>query len=116
MAGDVERLLASLGAEPRWAPDGPGDVRVEAALVEATIASFRSDLRALAAELRSALADQRDRGASSYEVAGRVLAVADLLDPSPAQPEQTPEQRRQVSGQSLPSDLGVQPEAGSSNP
>lgn len=74
------------------------------------------DLRALAAELRSALADQRDHGASSYEVAKRVRAVADLLDPSPAQPEQTPQERRQAGGQSLPSDLGRQPEAGSSNP
>ena len=34
----------------------------------------------------------------------------------PAQPEQAPQRRRQASGQSLPSDLGRQPEAGSSNP
>ena len=35
---------------------------------------------ALAFELRAALADQRDRGASSHEVAGRVRAVADALE------------------------------------
>lgn len=84
VARDVERLLASLGAERRWAPDGPGDVRVEAALVEAVVASFKSDLSALAAELRSALIDQRDHGASMSEVAKRVRAVADLLDPQEA--------------------------------
>lgn len=37
-------------------------------------------LAAAAAELRSALADQRTKGASSHEVAKRVEAVADALE------------------------------------
>ncbi len=75
VARDVERLLASLGAERRWSPDGPGDFP---AVERCPVCSARY--------------------------------------PYPAQPQQTPEQRRQASGQSLPSDLGRQPEAGSSNP
>lgn len=75
LAVDTDELLASLGAAPRWAPDGPGDFP---AVERCPVCSARY--------------------------------------PYPAQPEQTPEQRRQAGGQASPSDLGVQPEAGSSNP
>lgn len=75
VASDVERLLASLGAAPRWAPDGPGD----------------------------------------FPAVDR-CPVCSARYPHTAQPEQTPERRRQAGGQASPSDLGVQPEAGSSNP
>lgn len=75
LAVDADELLASLGAAPRWAPDGPGDFP---AVERCPVCSARY--------------------------------------PHTAQPEQTPQERRQASGQSLPSDLGLQPEAGSSNP
>lgn len=71
LAVDSDELLASLGAAPRWSPDG-------------------------------------------FPAVER-CPVCSARYPYPAQPEQTPEQRRQAGGQSLPSDLGVQPEAGSSH-
>lgn len=55
-------------------------VHIDASSVEAALDSFKATLAAAAAELRSALADQRTKGASSHEVAKRVEAVADALE------------------------------------
>lgn len=74
LAVDSDELLASLGAERRWAPDGPGDFP---AVERCPVCSARY--------------------------------------PHTAQPEQTPQQRRQAGGQASPSGLGRQPEAGSSH-
>lgn len=75
LAVDSDELLASLGAAPRWAPDGPGDLpRHPFPAVER-------------------------------------CPVCSARYPHPAQPEQTPEQRRQAGGQASPVAPGLQPES-----
>ena len=80
VAEHVDGFLAMAPARAGRTPDGPGDaITIPGAASVSGSVAFGPDLAALADELEAALVDQRDHGASVYEVAKRVHAVVRVL-------------------------------------